>query len=75
MNTARIVVPTIAAAYLASGLGDKPPPAQATTPQTVDVRAAKSDIGLGQTVTVEALQRQTWPAVRYGVSSLTTIQK
>src|SRR5712672_2620589 len=42
MNTARIVVLTIAlgagglAAYLASGFGDKPPPPQAITLQTVD---------------------------------------
>jgi pilus assembly protein CpaB len=68
MNTARIVVLTIAllaggvAAYLASGLGDKPPPAETITLQTVDVLVAKSDIGLGQTVTPEALQWQTWPA-------------
>jgi len=68
MITARIVVLTIAliagglAAYLASGLGDKPPPAEAITLQTVDVLVAKSDIGLGQTVTAEALQWQTWPA-------------
>src|SRR6266496_3354954 len=68
MNTARIVVLTIAliagglAAYLASGLGDKPPPAEAITLQTVDVLVAKADIGLGQTVTAEALQWQTWPA-------------
>src|ERR1700720_791047 len=68
MNTARIVVLTIAlaagglAAYLASGFGDKPPPAQAIALQTVDVLVAKSDIGLGQTVTAEALQWQTWPA-------------
>src|ERR1700692_204421 len=68
MNTARIVFLTIAlaagglAAYLASGFGDKPPPAQAIALQTVDVLVAKSDIGLGQTVTAEALQWQTWPA-------------
>src|SRR5258705_9318333 len=68
MNTARIVVLTIAllaggvAAYLASGLGDKPPPAQTITLQTVDVLIAKSDIGLDQTGTAEALQWQTWPA-------------
>src|ERR1700676_4574258 len=68
MNTARIVVVTIAlvagglAAYLASGFGDKPPPAEAIALQTVDVLVAKSDIGLGQTVTAEALQWQTWPA-------------
>ena len=55
MNTARIVVLTIAllaggvAAYLASGLGDKRPPAETITLQTVDVLVAKSDIGLGQT--------------------------
>src|SRR6202451_3556951 len=68
MNTARIVVLTIAlaagglAAYLAIGFGDKPPPAQAITLQTVDVLVAKADIGLGQTVTAEAMQWQTWPA-------------
>src|SRR5438105_7607228 len=68
MNTARIVVLTIAliaggvAAYLASGIGDKPPPTEAITLQTVDVLVANSDIGLGQTVTAEAVQWQTWPA-------------
>src|SRR5438067_279021 len=68
MNTARIVVLTIAliaggvAAYLASGIGDKPPPTEAITLQTMDVLVAKSDIGLGQTVTAEAVQWQTWPA-------------
>src|SRR5258705_3860910 len=67
MNTARIVVLTIAlgagglAAYLASGFGDKPPPPQAITLQTVDVLVAKADIGLGQTVTADAVQWQTWP--------------
>src|SRR5436305_5734408 len=67
MNTARIVVLTIAliaggvAAYLASGIGDKPPPTEAITLQTVDVLAPKSDMGLGQPVTAEPGQRQTWP--------------
>jgi pilus assembly protein CpaB len=68
MNTARIVVLIIAlgaggiAAYLASG-SDKPPLTEpAAQLQTVDVLVAKSDIGLGQSVTPEDLQWQTWPA-------------
>ena len=69
MNTARIVVLTIAvgaggvAAYLASGSDSKPPPAEPVVQlPTVDVLVAKSDIGLGQTVTPEDMQWQTWPA-------------
>src|ERR1700687_4858046 len=68
MNTARIVVLTIAlgaggvSAYLASGSDKKPPAEPVAQLQTVDVLVAKSDIGLGQTVTAEALQWQTWPA-------------
>src|SRR5450432_4650496 len=69
MNTARIVVLTIAlgaggvAAYLASGSDNKPLPAEPVAQlQTVDVLVAKTDIGLGQTVTPEDLQWQTWPA-------------
>src|SRR6202795_3790013 len=69
MNTARIVVLTIAlgaggvAAYLVSGSDNKPAPTEpAAQLQTVDVLVAKSDIGLGQTVTAEAVQWQTWPA-------------
>jgi pilus assembly protein CpaB len=68
MNTARIVVLTIAlgaggvAAYLASG-SDKPAPAEPVAQlQTVDVLVAKSDIGLGQSVTPDDMQWQTWPA-------------
>jgi pilus assembly protein CpaB len=68
MNTARIVVLTIAvgaggiAAYLASG-SDKPAPVEPVVQlQTVDVLVAKSDIGLGQSVTPDDLQWQTWPA-------------
>jgi pilus assembly protein CpaB len=68
MNIARIVVLIIAlgaggvAAYLASG-SDKPPPsAPVAQLQTVDVLVAKSDIGLGQTVTPGDMQWQTWPA-------------
>jgi pilus assembly protein CpaB len=69
MNTARIVVLTIAvgaggiAAYLASGSDNKPAPAEPVAQlQTVDVLVARSDIGLGQRVTPEDLQWQTWPA-------------
>ena len=69
MYTARIVVLTIAlsaggvAAYLASATGNKPLPAeQAAQLQTVDVLVARSDIGLGQPVTPEHLQWQSWPA-------------
>jgi len=69
MNRARIVVLTIAllaggiAAYLASGSDSKPPPAQPVAQmQTVDVLVAKSDIGLGQTVTANDMLWQTWPA-------------
>src|SRR5713226_8746569 len=68
MNTARIVVLTIAvgaggiAAYLASGSDNKPPAEPVAQMQTVDVLVAKSDIGLGQTVALEDMQWQTWPA-------------
>ena len=68
MNTARIVVLAIAigaggiAAYLASGSGDKPAPAQPVAQlQTVDILVAKSDIGLGQSVKAEDLLWQSWP--------------
>src|ERR1700732_2321205 len=69
MYTARIVVLTIAlgaggvAAYLARGFDDKFLPTKPVVQlQTVDVLVAKSDIGLGQSVTPENLQWQTWPA-------------
>src|SRR6202011_6011406 len=46
-----------------SGFDNKPPPtAPIAQLQTVDVLVAKSDIGLGQTVTPEDMQWQTWPA-------------
>jgi pilus assembly protein CpaB len=67
MNPARIVVLIIAlcaggvAAYLASG-SDKQAPAPVAQLQTVDVLVAKADIGLGQAVTPEDVQWQTWPA-------------
>jgi pilus assembly protein CpaB len=68
MNTARIVVLTIAigaggvAAYLASG-SEKEAAAPAAAVQqipTMDVLVAKDDINLGQTVSAENLQWQTW---------------
>jgi pilus assembly protein CpaB len=69
MNIARIVVLIIAlgaggvAAYLASGSGNKSLPAEpAAQLQTVDVLVAKSDIGLGQSVSPENVQWQTWPS-------------
>ena len=68
MNTARIIVLAIAigaggiAAYLASGINKEASAPVAAVPQlpTVDVLVAKDDIGLGQTVTAENLQWQTW---------------
>jgi len=69
MNRARLVVLAIAivaggiAAYLVSGSGSAPPPAAPVAQlPTVDVLVAKSDIALGQTVTPEDMQWQTWPA-------------
>src|SRR6202790_2053993 len=69
MNISRIVVLIIAlsaggvAAYLASGSDSKPPPAEPVAQvQTNDVLVAKSDIGLGQTVTPDDMQWQSWPA-------------
>jgi pilus assembly protein CpaB len=69
MNIARIVVLTIAlsagavAAYLASGSDSKQPSTEPVAQlHTVDVLVAKSDIGLGQAVTPNDLQWQSWPA-------------
>jgi pilus assembly protein CpaB len=80
MNVARIVVLAIAlsaggvAAYLASGSdNNKSAPAQPVANlQTVDVLVAKSDIGLGQTVSPDNLQWQSWPA---GASSTNFIRR
>jgi pilus assembly protein CpaB len=73
MNTARIVVLIIAlsagavAAYLASGSDNKTAPAeQAVQLQTVDVLVAKADIGLGQALTPNDLQWQSWPSSTAG---------
>jgi pilus assembly protein CpaB len=68
MNTARIVVLTIAigaggvAAYLASGSEKEAAVPAAAVQQipTMDVLVAKDDINLGQTVSAENLQWQTW---------------
>src|SRR6202048_2965921 len=75
MKTARIVVLAIAvsaggvAAYLASGSDPKPPATEPTAQlQTVDVLVAKSDIGLGQSVTGDDVQWQTWPAATASTS-------
>src|SRR4051795_8744763 len=69
MNTARILVLIIAlgaggvAAYLASGFENKSQQAEPTVQlQTVDVLVARADIGLGQSVSAENVQWQTWPA-------------
>jgi pilus assembly protein CpaB len=67
MNTARIVVLVLAvgaggvAAYLASGTDRKPEPPAAQI-ETVDVLVAKSDLPLGQSITANDMQWQTWPA-------------
>jgi pilus assembly protein CpaB len=70
MNTARIVVLTIAvgaggvAAYLASGSDPKPVPVAAPVQQmeTTDVLVARGDIALGQTITPDDMQWQSWPS-------------
>jgi pilus assembly protein CpaB len=71
MNTARIVVLAIAicaggvAAYLASGSDPKPAvivQAPVVQMQTTDVLVAKNDIPMGQTVSADDLQWQSWPA-------------
>lgn len=68
MNKARIVVLTIAlgagavAAYLVSGSDSRPPAEPVAQLQTVDVLVAKSDIAVGQTLTENDMQWQTWPA-------------
>ncbi len=69
MNTARVVVLVLAvgaggvAAYLASGTDKKPePPPVAAQIETVDVLVAKSDLPLGQSITADDMQWQTWPA-------------
>jgi pilus assembly protein CpaB len=70
MKIARIVVLTIAlgaggvAAFLARGTepAARPEPAPVAQLPTTEILIAKSDIGLGQTVKLEDLQWQAWPA-------------
>lgn len=68
MNIARIVVLTITlsaggATYPANGSVSMPRPAERSVQmQTVDVLAAKSDLGLNHTVTPSHVQWQTRPA-------------
>ena len=73
MNIARIFVLIIAlsagavAAYLASGSDNKLAPAeQVVQLPTVDVLVAKADIGLGQALTPNDVQWQSWPASTAG---------
>lgn len=69
MNTGRIIVLAVSLAaggialYLLSG-GEPPPVAQTPAPQieTTDILVAKTDIPMGQTVSGNELQWQTWPA-------------
>jgi len=70
MNTARVAVLVIAvgaggvAAYLASRSDPQPVVVQAPVVKvdTAEVLVAKNDIPLGQTVTAEDLQWQSWPS-------------
>lgn len=68
MNRARVVVLAIAvaaggvAAYLASGSDSAPPTAPVVQMETTDILVARSDIGLGQQITADDLQWQSWPA-------------
>jgi pilus assembly protein CpaB len=68
MKPARIIVLVIAlaaggvAAMLAGGSGSKPPePVQVVNVEMVDVLVAKTNIGVGQTITPAELQWQPWP--------------
>jgi pilus assembly protein CpaB len=67
MNTARIVVLAVAicaggaAAYLASG-SDPKPVVEAPRLETTDVLIARSDIPMGQTVSADDIQWQSWPS-------------
>jgi pilus assembly protein CpaB len=70
MKAARLVVLTVAVAAggvaaMLAGRSEKPPQvktAPAVQIATVDVLVAKSDIGMGQTVSPGDVQWQEWPA-------------
>lgn len=68
MNRARVVVLAIAiaaggvAAYLASSSDPRPMQEPVAQLETTDVLVARSDIGLGQQITADDLQWQSWPA-------------
>ncbi len=70
MKAARLVVLGIAvaagglAAFLAGGIGGSPPPPPPPVPQiaTADVLVAAKDVGIGQALTAQDVQWQTWPA-------------
>ena len=67
MNNARIIVLAVAvcaggaAAYLASG-SDPAPVAEKPQLETTDVLVARGDIPMGQTVSPDDLQWQSWPS-------------
>jgi pilus assembly protein CpaB len=76
MKAARIVVLGLAlgagglAAVLMSGGSDQPPPPPAATPvaqlETVDVLVAKSDIGIGHSLSGGDMTWQQWPSASAG---------
>jgi pilus assembly protein CpaB len=75
MNAARVVVLVVAlaagglAALLASRSGGpEPPPAPAVKAQieTTEILVAKDDIGIGQNITSQNADWQTWPAANIG---------
>jgi pilus assembly protein CpaB len=56
------------AAYLAAGSGEKKVVAQVVQLPTNEVLVAKSDIGLGQTLTAENVEWQPWPTTATGAN-------
>jgi pilus assembly protein CpaB len=74
MKTARIAVLGVAiaagglAAFLASGSepAPAPPPAPVVQLETTEILVAKSDIGIGQSLSAQDVQWQSWPASSAG---------